>query len=143
MKTTIILIIAGFLSVTGYSQTQTNAATASAQTSSINHPNGPVAKFDTTVYVFPDLIQGVPGTAKFELTNTGKEPLIIASANASCGCTNLTYDKEPILPGKSISIKVTYNAAAMGAFTKTITVKTNAADQPVVLQIRGNVVPKS
>jgi hypothetical protein len=104
--------------------------------------NGPVAKFDKTIFEFEDLTQGTPGTASFILTNDGKEPLIIASANASCGCTNLTYSKDPILPGKSITMSVTYNAAALGAFTKSVTVRTNASDQPVILQIKGKVNPK-
>ena len=78
--------------------------------------NGPVASFDATVFEFADLLQGIPGTASFVLTNDGNEPLIIASATASCGCTNLTYSKDPVLPGKSASISVTYNAAAVGKF---------------------------
>jgi hypothetical protein len=106
------------------------------------NPNGPVARYDKTVYEFPDLTQGNPGTATFNLFNEGKEPLIIASANASCGCTNLQYGKDPILPGKSTAISATYNAAVAGPFTKTITVKTNASEQPVVLQIKGKVLPK-
>jgi hypothetical protein len=105
--------------------------------------HGPVAKFDKTVHEFADLTQGNPGTATFTLTNEGKEPLIISSAKASCGCTNLTFGKDPILPGKSTSISATYNAAAAGPFVKTITVVTNASDQPVVLQIKGKVIPKT
>jgi hypothetical protein len=107
-----------------------------------NGGNGPVAKFDRMVYEFADLTQGTPGTASFVLTNDGKEPLIIESAVASCGCTNLTYAKEPVLPGKSVTISATYNAAAIGSFTKSITVRTNAGSQPVVLQIKGKVLPK-
>ena len=105
--------------------------------------NGPVARFDKTVFEFEDLVQGNPGTASFVLTNDGNEPLIIASANASCGCTNLNYSKDPILPGKSITISATYNAAVAGNFVKSVTVRTNSCDQPVVLQLKGKVVPKS
>jgi hypothetical protein len=105
--------------------------------------NGPVAKYDKTVHEFEDLTQGTPATASFTLTNDGTEPLIISSAHASCGCTNLAYGQDPILPGKSTTISATYNAAAAGPFTKTITVVTNASDQPVVLQIKGKVIPKT
>ncbi|MFH1118831.1 MAG: DUF1573 domain-containing protein [Bacteroidota bacterium] len=106
-----------------------------------NNPNGPVAKYDKTVYDFGNLTQNQPGTASFTLTNEGKEPLIISAARASCGCTNLTYAKDPILPGKSTSISVTYNAAALGSFSKTVTVTTNADQQSVILQIKGIVQP--
>ena len=104
--------------------------------------DGPVATFDKTVFDFGTLVQSVPGTASFTLTNEGTAPLVIASAKASCGCTNLTYAKDPILPGKSVVISVTYNAAALGNFMKTITVTTNAGEQPVVLQIKGSVEAK-
>jgi hypothetical protein len=104
---------------------------------------GPVARFDRTQYEFEDLVQGTPATASFVLTNDGNEPLIIASATASCGCTNLSYSKEPVLPGKSVTISATYNAAAPGNFIKSVTVTTNSDPQPVVLQIKGKVVPKS
>jgi hypothetical protein len=46
------------------------------------------------------------------------------------------------MPGKSTAISVTYNAAAKGNFTKTITVRTNASDQPTILWIKGNVIEK-
>lgn len=105
--------------------------------------NGPVARFDKTEYEFADLKQNSPGTATFILTNEGNEPLLISSATASCGCTNLSYSKDPVLPGKSTSISATYNAAAPGNFSKTVTVRTNASDQTVILQIKGKVIPKS
>jgi hypothetical protein len=105
--------------------------------------NGPVVRWDVTENNMGDIPQGIPRSAQFNLTNDGNEPLIIASAQASCGCTNLNYSKEPVMPGKSVPISVTYNAAAKGPFTKTITVRTNASDQPTILWIKGNVVEKA
>jgi hypothetical protein len=130
-----------FVFTSSYSQTAANDPVTTKVEAKPN-PNGPIARYDKTVHEFADLTQGVPGTASFTLTNDGKEPLIINTANASCGCTNLAYGKDPILPGKSTTISATYNAAAVGPFTKTITVRTNASDQPVVLQIKGKVVAK-
>ena len=117
----------------------TNAQTAA--TAAPANPNAPVAKWDKMVNDFGDIAFNVPKTAEFKLTNAGKEPLIISSAKASCGCTNLKFSQEPILPGKSASVSATYNAAAQGVFTKTVTVITNADPNPVVLQIKGNVLP--
>ncbi len=104
--------------------------------------NGPVANWDQTTIDFGDIDINVPKSAEFILTNNGNEPLIIASAKASCGCTGLKYEKDPILPKKSTILSVTYNAAAKGNFIKTITVMTNAGEQPVTLQIKGKVVGK-
>jgi Protein of unknown function (DUF1573) len=104
--------------------------------------NGPVAKWDKTAEEMGDILQGVPRIAEFKLSNEGNEPLLIASAKASCGCTNLNYSKEPLLPGKSTTLTVTYNAAAKGPFIKTVTVTTNAGAQATALQIKGNVLEK-
>jgi hypothetical protein len=140
-KMIIITTIAMLFAFTSsYSQNATNDPATKVDAKP--NPNAPIAKYDKTVHEFEDLTQGNPGTATFTLTNDGKEPLIIASAKASCGCTNLTYGKDPILPGKSTAISATYNAAAIGPFVKTITVVTNASEQPVVLQIKGKVVAK-
>ena len=135
MKKLILLLILPVM-VAVYANAQTN------QAAPVN-PNAPVAKWDKMVNDFGDITLNVPKTAEFTLTNSGKEPLIISSAKASCGCTNLKYASEPILPGKSAVVSATYNAASQGVFTKTVTVITNADPNPVVLQIKGNVLPKS
>jgi len=134
MKKLILLLILPVM-VAVYANAQTS------QAAPVN-PNAPVAKWDKMVNDFGDITFNVPKTAEFTLTNAGKEPLIISSAKASCGCTNLKYASEPILPGKSAVVSATYNAASQGVFTKTVTVITNADPNPVVLQIKGNVLPK-
>ena len=143
MKTRAIILAATFFVASVAAFAQSAKRETMSKPESQTKVNGPVARFDQTVFEFADLVQGTPGTASFVLTNDGNEPLIIASATASCGCATPAYSKEPILPGKSATISVTYNAAAAGNFTKSVTVRMNASDQPVVLQIKGKVVPKS
>lgn len=74
----------------------------------------------------------------FTLENTGKELLTIEDVNTSCGCTEVTYPKEPIRPGNSISLNVTYKAEHPGYFDKTITVNCNVEISPIVLRITGD-----
>jgi hypothetical protein len=136
MKKLFTLILIGLVAIA-----QLNAQNAEAAKTPVN-PNGPKATFDKLVNDFGEIPQGIPKEAEFKLTNDGKEPLIIQSAKASCGCTNLKYSQEPILPKKSTIISATYNAAAVGQFVKTITVTTNADATPIVLQIKGNVLAK-
>ncbi len=138
-KTTTFLAMIAFFACFAANAQNNNNKTVEASTVKTN---GPKAKLDKMSIDFGDIEKGIPKTANFILTNDGNEPLIIASAVASCGCTNLKYDKEPILPGKTSTISVTYNALAPGAFIKSITLKTNACDQPVVLQIKGMVAEK-
>ena len=77
----------------------------------------------------------------FKFKNTGTAPLIIQQAFASCGCTVPTPPTEPIKPGESNVIDVTYNGTDKfpGHFKKTITIRTNAVKGEVVrLTIEGD-----
>ncbi len=142
-KLIILLVLPLFVAFYANAQSATTPTTPTATTDAAVNPNGPIAKWDKMVNDFGDIAQGIPKEAQFVLTNAGKEPLIISSARASCGCTNLKYSQEPILPGKTSIVSATYNAAAQGIFTKTVTVTTNADTNPVVLQIKGNVLPQA
>ncbi len=139
MKKLIILSFVLFMGVVA-ANAQTTSVAEPAKT--VVNPNAPVAKWDKTTSDFGEIAQGVPKEAEFKLTNTGKEPLLIQTARAGCGCTNLKYSQEPVLPGKFTIISATYNAAAVGPFMKNITVTTNADPNPVVLYIKGTVIAK-
>ncbi len=142
MKKMIFVILLPAVLFLSQANAQNQAAQNAGKTEIKAKVNGPVARWDITESNMGDIPQGIPKTGQFNLSNDGNEPLIIASAQASCGCTNLNYSKEPLMPGKFTTISVTYNAAAKGNFTKTITVRTNASDQPTILWIKGNVVEK-
>ncbi len=92
-------------------------------------------------YEFGSIPQGTPVTHVFNFKNTGKEPLILSTVNTTCGCTVPEWPKEPILPGASGAIKVTYNAANLNEFTKVITVVSNAATPTTSITIHGDVKP--
>jgi hypothetical protein len=81
-----------------------------------------------------------PATATFKVKNISNAPLIIETANPTCGCTIGNYTKAPIAPGKEGEITATYNAAAIGAFTKTMTVKFAGIDELKSITITGEVV---
>jgi hypothetical protein len=137
-KFIVLLIIPLFAILQANSQTQSGTTAAPAKT--VVNPNAPIAKWDAMVKDLGEIPQNVPKKAEFTLTNDGKEPLIIKSAQAQCGCTIAKYSTEPILPGKTSVVGATYNAVAMGVFTKNITVMTNADPNPVTLQIKGTVI---
>jgi hypothetical protein len=99
-------------------------------------------KMDKTVHDYGNIMQGADGTCEFKFTNTGKEPLVITNCQGSCGCTVPECPKEPILPGKSASIKVKYDTNRIGGIYKTVTVTSNAKSGNVVLTIKGNVEAK-
>lgn len=105
--------------------------------------NGPKIKFNKTTHNYGEIYTGSDGKCVFEFTNTGNEPLILTKPRSSCGCTVPTWPREPILPGESNKIVVTYNTHHNGSFNKTVTVYSNAVNNKnVVLRIKGKVVPK-
>ena len=78
-----------------------------------------------------------PVTATFTFTNTSNEDVVIETVTPGCGCTKSDYTKEPIKPGKTGTITATYNAAAVGNFTKKVYVKFLGIDQQQELTIMG------
>ncbi len=106
------------------------------------NPNAPEISFEKTSHDYGTIVQGGDGTCEFKFTNTGKEPLILSKPQSSCGCTIPTWPQEPILPGKSEVIKVTYNTQNIGPINKSVTITSNAKTSRIVLTIKGNVVAK-
>jgi hypothetical protein len=81
-------------------------------------------------------------THDFEFTNTGKVPLIIDDVKASCGCTTPQWTNEPLLPGKTGNIRVSFDPKQRpGSFSKNIQVISNADIPSVTLTIHGVVIP--
>ena len=96
-------------------------------------------KFEKLAHDFGSIDKGKPVTASFSFVNEGDEALVITNVKTSCGCTVSDYPKDPIAPGKSGTIKATYNAAKGGAFTKTVKVFTNENPEPLMLTLKGEV----
>ena len=102
--------------------------------------NGAEIEFEKTVHDYGNVPYNGNGECEFRFTNTGNEPLIVQKPKSSCGCTIPTWPKEPILPGESEVIKVTYRTNRPGIINKTVTVTSNAVQNgTVVLRIKGTV----
>ncbi len=99
-----------------------------------------IVSFDKMKHSFGKIKQGTPKSFTFTVKNNGSKPLIIEQATAQCGCTTPEYSKSPILKGKTSPLKVTYNAANPGPFTKTVTVKFLGVAEPTILTIEGEVL---
>ena len=102
-----------------------------------------VIKFEEETFDFGNVPQGPPSVKhEFKVTNNGTDPLVLNNVQPSCGCTTPHWPKEPIMPGKSAEILIEYNALHPGAFTKSITVTSNATEPTKVIYIKGNVEAK-
>ncbi len=95
--------------------------------------------FKETKHSFGKIKQNIPATYIFNFTNTSSKPVVIEVATAECGCTTPVYSQAAVAKGKSSTIKVTYNAANPGTFSKHVTVKFANINPPTVLTIEGEV----
>lgn len=81
---------------------------------------------------------------KFTITNTGSNPLLISEAKGSCGCTVPDYPRDPIQPGESRDILVSFDPAGKeGAQNKTVTIMANTEPATTVINLRSNIIKKS
>ncbi|MDR2287089.1 MAG: DUF1573 domain-containing protein [Prevotellaceae bacterium] len=84
-----------------------------------------------------------PVSHVFTFKNTGNAPLVIKNVETSCGCTSPEYTKEPVQPGKSGTVKATFDPSGRpNYFDKNLTVTSNAENSSVVLNIKGDVQAK-
>lgn len=97
-------------------------------------------RWQDTLHDFGRIQQSNPVTHRFTFKNSGKAPLILTRVEPSCGCTVAEYSKEAIQPGKKGFIQVTFNAAAIGVFNKSIAVHSNVGEQPFMLGFKGEVI---
>jgi hypothetical protein len=104
--------------------------------------SGPKIDFTKETHDYGTIKYGADGSCSFEFKNTGNAPLIISNAKGSCGCTVPEWPKEPIAPGAKASIKVKYDTKRPGAINKSVTITSNAVNEPTkVIRIKGNVLP--
>lgn len=101
--------------------------------------------FETTSVDFGRVpANGGPVKMEYKFTNTGTSPLIIVTVtNGGCGCTKPTFPKEPIQPGKSGVISISFNPEGRsGAVNREVKVRSNAGKKVEKLRFKGTVIPK-
>lgn len=100
---------------------------------------GDMLEIDKTVHNFGDIIhKSGPVSCTFTLTNTGGQAAVIYNVVSTCGCTDVKWTREPIRPGQTGTISVTYsNDEGAYPFDKTLTTYISDSKKPVLLKIRG------
>jgi Protein of unknown function (DUF1573) len=96
-----------------------------------------------SVFDFGKVTDGEIVTQNFRFVNSGKNPLIISKASASCGCTVPEKPEAPIATGDTGYIKVKFNSAGrVGMVHKNITVEANTEAPFPDLLLKGEVIAK-
>jgi hypothetical protein len=91
---------------------------------------------EKTVHDFGTVRISKKNPAVFTITNIGDKPLIISSVSASCGCANVTWDRQPIASGKSTAVQSEITLSEVGSFSKNLVVYCNANESPIILTLR-------
>lgn len=139
----IVLCTAMLIATTFILSAQTEITKTKGDNSAITTTitNNSEITFDKIVYDYGSVNQGADGDCEFTFTNTGTEPLILSEVKTSCGCTLPSWTKEPVLPGKTGSVKAKYTKMnVVGPFERKITVASNAKNGTIVLTIKGKVL---
>jgi len=100
---------------------------------------GGVAGFDKLVHDFGTVSQKDGElSCTFTFSNDSEEPVSIFAVISSCGCTDVTWTREPIAPGAKGSVSATYsNDEGPYPFDKVLRVYTSSQKKPIVLHIKG------
>jgi len=116
----------------------------------VNNPNSadgiqnaadlPKFQFESDIHDFGKVIEGEKLSYSFKFKNIGNSDLIIATANASCGCTIPDFSKEPVHKGEEGVVTVTFNTAGKNGFQhKTVTIGANTQPSNLTLHIKAMV----
>ena len=119
MKTAIVLITI-FL----------NSAFAFGQIAEFSFEEKPVHKFKRTN-------EGPVLSHDFNFINTGGAPLIISGFMVACKCTEAIYPKDPIMPGETGIVTVTFDTKGKeGWQDRIVELYSNAKENPKELRIK-------
>jgi len=112
----------------------------SIKAAEIRKVDGPVLTFETNNYHFGEIAKGEKVSYSFKFRNTGRMPLIITDAIATCGCTVPEIPKEPIKPGQAGELNVVFNSAGkIGKQDKVVSVRSNALNSAIELHLTGEI----
>ena len=67
-------------------------------------------EIDHTIHDFGEImLEDGPVSCSFNVKNIGDKPAVIYNVVSSCGCTGVQWTREPLRPGQSGKIDVTYS----------------------------------
>ena len=78
----------------------------------------PAISFESDFHDFGEIQEGEVVNYTFKFTNEGEGPLIISNAQGSCGCTVPQWPRQPIAPGATGEIKVSFKGTIPNLFAE-------------------------
>lgn len=78
---------------------------------------------------------------EYEITNTGKSPLIITDCEISCSCTTVDFPKQPIPPGQKAKVTIIFDTKTVyDRQDRTVNLISNDSSSPHKLRYKGVVI---
>lgn len=108
-------------------------------------PAGPAkAEWTERLADLGDIAFGNFASHDFTVRNTGGEPLYLRDVKITCKCLKADWTREPIPPGGSGSVRVTFEAEREGEFYRVVPVSTSvdSVGKATGLIVKGKVIPK-
>lgn len=138
-----VLLMIGFFACTNLNDKQNEVPGKTNPLIDVNLdtvPKTTIKEIDT-VYNFGTITEGDTIIRSFRFVNTGKNPLIIQMARASCGCTVVDRPDKPIMPGDTSELKATFNSKGKAGeeVEKMVFVHSNADPEFLPFKLKGKV----
>ena len=151
MRDFFVVLVIFFFTTILFSCNSSNSADGRLPSGIVNNPNTAsgdesdkkfaVISFITDEHDFGKVIQGEKVTYTFKFENTGTADLIITDVTANCGCTTPGFTNDPVKPGGTGLIKVTFDSNNRRGFqNKAVTVVSNTQPNSKVLKIKAMVI---
>ncbi|MDY0140463.1 MAG: DUF1573 domain-containing protein [Bacteroidales bacterium] len=96
--------------------------------------------FKQTVFDFGTIKQGEEAKGVFEFKNLTKQSVKLTNVRASCGCTGTEWPREEIKKRGKGTVSVSYDTRRVGKFQKNVYVYIDGNDQPIQLEVKGEVL---
>lgn len=96
--------------------------------------------FENTTVDYAEIEAGSDGNRVYKFKNIGDKPLIIKDVVSTSHLLEAYKPDKSIDPGQTGEIKICYDTKKKGPVRRTVTVYSNAENQPVIaLKVKGNV----
>ena len=107
------------------------------------HSQNTEVKIDNAKQSFETVDQGEVVKFNYVVSNVGSVPLILKDYEVECSCTSADYATEPILPGKSVTVHVSFDTkSAYERQDRTVEIFCNVKGGSFKLRFKGNVKKK-
>ena len=137
-------LLAFFLMGSTYAMAQDESEPEEKPVITLTPVGTPKLIMQETEHDFGTIDAGIKVTHVFTFVNEGSAPLVISKINTPCGCTAPSWSKEPIEPGKTGEITVTFNSTGkVGTQIKTLSIIYNSEMSPTMFTIKAAVTPPS